>query len=171
MMGGLNMGKNARVILMGFAFFALGSLGVATAVTTNDRPEVYTAPGSAVQRTVNGETQTGVVESVTEDGQVKRVIRWRTKEGEILTETVEGPSHYRTLAGEEIFVPGPTSTVHQTNTVHDTHTVHDPGETVTLPGETVTLPGETVTETVTLPAETVTVTVTVPGDQGTAGAP
>jgi len=170
-MGGMNMGKNARVILVGLAFFALGSLGVATAVTTNDLPDVYTAPGSTVERTVNGETQTGVVESVTEDGKVKRVIRWRTREGEIVTETVEGPTRYRTLAGAEIFVPGPTSTVHQTNTVHDTHTVHDPGETVTLPGETVMLPGETVTETVTLPIETVTVTVTVPGDPGTAEAP
>ena len=93
------------------------------------------------------ETQTGVVESVTKDGEVKRVIRWRTKEGEIVTQTVEGPTRYRTLAGEEIFVPGPTTTV------HDTRTVHDPGETVTLPGETVT------------------VTVTVTGDPGTAGAP
>jgi len=154
MMEGMNMGNNAKVILMGLAFFALGSLGVATAVTTNDRPDVYTAPGSTVQRTVNGETQTGVVESVTEDGKVKRVIRWRTREGAIVTETVEGPIRYRTLAGAEIFVPGPTTTVHHTNTVHDTHTVHDPGETVTLPGETVTLPGETVTETVTIPTET-----------------
>lgn len=148
------MGNNAKVILVGLAFFALGSLGVATAVTTNDRPDVYTAPGSTVQRTVDGETQAGVVESVTADGEVKRVIRWRTKEGEIVTETVEGPTRYRTLAGEEIFVPGPTKTV------HDTHTIHDPGETVTLPGATVTLPGETVT-----------VTVTVTGDTGTAGAP
>jgi archaellum component FlaF (FlaF/FlaG flagellin family) len=160
MMEGMNMGNNAKVILMGLAFFALGSLGVATAVTTNDRPDIYTAPGSTVQRTVNGETQTGVVESVTEDGEVRRVIRWRTKEGETVTETVEGPTRYRTLGGEEILVPGPTTTVHQTNTVRDTHTVHDPGETVTLPGETVTLPGETVT-----------VTVTVTGDPGTAGAP
>jgi hypothetical protein len=91
---------------------------------------------------VDGEIQTGVVESATEDGDVKRVIRWRTKEGKIATETVQGP----------------------TRTVHDTHTIHDPGETVTLPGETVT-------ETATLPAETVTVTVTVTGDTGTAGAP
>lgn len=142
------MGNNAKVILVGLAFFALGSLGVATAVTTNDRPDVSPAPGSTVQRTVNGKTQTGVVESVTEDGEVKRVIRWRTKESEIVTQTVEGPTRYRTLAGEEIFVPGPTTTVHHTNTVHD------PGETVTLPGETVTLPGETVTETVTIPTET-----------------
>ena len=146
------MRKNAKVILVGLAFFALGSLGVATAVTTNDLPDASTAPGSTVQRTVNGETQTGVVESVTEGGKAKRVIHWRTKQGEIVTDTVEGPTRYRTLAGEEIFVPGPTTTV------HDTHAVHDPGETVTLPGETVTLPGETVTETVTLPTETVTVT-------------
>lgn len=135
------MGKNARVILVGLALFALGSLGVATAVTTNDLPDVSTA-GPTVQRIVDGEIQTGVVESATEDGDVKRVIRWRTKEGKIATETVQGP----------------------TRTVHDTHTIHDPGETVTLPGETVT-------ETATLPAETVTVTVTVTGDPGTAGAP
>ena len=112
------MGNNAKIILVGLAFFALGSLGVATAVTTNDRPDVYTAPGSTVQRTVNGETQTGVVESVTEDGEVKRVIRWRNKEGASVTETVEGPTRYRTLAGEEIVVPGPTTTVHHT---YDTH--------------------------------------------------
>jgi len=159
------MGKNARVILMGLALFALGSLGVATAVTTNDLPDA-SAPGSTVQRTLNGETQSGVVETVTEDGEVKRVIRWRTKDGEIVTDTVAGPTRYRTVAGEEIFLQGPT--VHDTHTVHETHTVHDPGETVTLPGETVTLPGETVTETVTLPADTVTVTVI--GDPGTAGA-
>ena len=160
----MNMGKKARVSLVGLGLLALGSLGVATAVTTNDLPDLSTAaPRSAVQQTVNGETQTGVVETVTKDGEVKRVIRWRTKKGEIVIETVEGPTRYQTLAGAAIFVPGPTSTVHQTNTVHD------PGETVTLPGETVTLPGETVTETVTLPTETVT--VTVPGDPGTAGAP
>jgi hypothetical protein len=157
--------NKAKVILVGLAFFALGSLGLATAVTTNDLPEASTASGSTVQRTVKGETQTGVVESVTEDGEVRRVIRWRTKEGELVTETVEGPTRYRTLTGEKIFVRGPT------RTVHDTHTIHDPGETVTLPGETVTLPGETVTETVTLPAETATVTVTVTGDPGTAGGP
>ena len=153
----MNMDKNARVVLMGLALFALGSLGVATAVTTNDLPDVSTA-GSTVQRIVGGEIQTGVVESATEEGDVKRVIRWRTKEGKIATETVSGPTRYRTRAGEEIFVPGPTRTVHETHTVH-------------APGETVTLPGETVTETTTLPTETVTVTVTVTGDPGTAGAP
>ena len=101
------MGNNAKIILVGLAFFALGSLGVATAVTTNDRPDVYTAPGSTVQRTVNGETQTGVVESVTEDGEVKRVIRWRNKEGASVTGDRGGSNPLPDAGGRRNRCPGP----------------------------------------------------------------
>ena len=91
--------------------------------------------GTTVLRSQNGETQTGVVETVTLDGEIRRVIRWRTKEGTVTERTV-GPVRYRTVAS-----PGQT-------------------RTTTLPGQTITLssPGETVTQT---SIETVTETNTV----------
>ena len=84
----------------------------------------------------DGETQTGVVETIALDGKTRRVIRWRTKEGTV-TRRAAGPTRYRTVVTTS---PGQT-------------------RTTTLPGETVTvtLPGETVTQTNT---ETVTETVT-----------
>lgn len=91
--------------------------------------------GTSVLRSQNGETQTGVVETVTLDGETTRVIRWRTKKGTV-TEKTRGPTRYRTVATTS---PGQT-------------------RTTTLPGQTVTvkLPGETVTET-----NTVTIIETV----------
>jgi hypothetical protein len=95
------------------------------------------AIGTTVLRSQNGETQIGVVETVTQGGEIRRVIRWRTKEGTV-TQTATGPTRYRTVATTS---PGQT-------------------RTTTLPGQTVTvtLPGETVTQTNT---ETVTETNTV----------
>jgi hypothetical protein len=102
--------------------------------------------GSTVLRSQNGETQTGVLETVTLDGEVSRVIRWRTKEGTV-TQRTAGPTQYRTVA---------------TTSPGQTRTTMLPGQTVTvtLPGETVTQTNtETVTETNTV---TVTETVTEP---------
>ena len=105
-------------------------------------------------RTQNGSVQTGEVATVTEDGKVRRVIRWRTKEGKVITNTVTGPTSYRTASGQRVFVPGPTSTVNQTRTVTT------PGTTVT---ETVTV-HDTVTEVQAVTeVQTVTETVTEKG--------
>jgi hypothetical protein len=128
-----------RTVLVAAAMVWLALLGLTVGKTVGSgdaAAQDATAPGTTVLRSQNGETQTGVVETVTLEGQVKRVIRWRTKEGTV-TRRAAGPTRYRTVVTTS---PGQT-------------------RTTTLPGETVTvtLPGETVTQTNT---ETVTETVT-----------
>ena len=106
------------------------ALGVLAArILTEDDAQ---ARGPTVLRTDNGVTETGVVETMTIDGAVRRVIHWRTREDSTITQTVDGPMQLRTIQGK------PT-----------------PGSTFTLPGETVTV---TVPNTVT---EVTTVTETV----------
>ena len=116
---------------------ALGLLA-ARILTSNDAQ----ARGPTVLRTHDGVTETGVLETVTVDGAIRRVVKWRTHEGTV-TQTVEGLTQLRTIQGPPVRVAGPTETVVRT---------------VTLPGSTVTLPGETVQNTVT---EVHTVTETV----------
>ena len=70
-----------------------GSLGVVAAVAWS--PEGSVAEG-AVERVRHGVTETGRVEVVTTEGQVHRVIRWRTKRSGIETQSVEGPLRLRT---------------------------------------------------------------------------
>ncbi len=127
-----------------------GGVVVAEGMSSQD---AYSVPAGAqqIKREVNGQTQTGYIETVTVDGKVKRLIHWRTRAGDTVVETVTGPTHYQTLAGDLVTIPGPTQTV-----VH-TQTTTTPGQTVTTPGQTITTPGETVTNTVT---ETVNNTVT-----------
>jgi hypothetical protein len=139
-----------RIVLTGAALVWAVVLGVLAArlVTSGDAE----ARGPTVLRTHDGVTETGVVETVTIDGKVRRVIHWRTREGAV-TQTVEGPMELRTIQGSPVRVAGPVSTV--------MHTVTTPGSTVTLPGETVqntVTEVNTVTETV---QNTVTETVTV----------
>jgi hypothetical protein len=129
-----------RTVLVLAAMVWLAILGVIAgrAVGGGDAAaEDAAVGGTTVLRSQNGETQTGVVETVTLGGETSRVIRWRTKEGTV-TEKTRGPTRYRTVATTS---PGQT-------------------RTATLPGQTVTvkLPGETVTQTNT---ETVTETNTV----------
>jgi hypothetical protein len=100
------------------------------------------------------------VETVTSNGVVKRVIRWRTRTGELQTQTIEGPTRLVRVNGQPIYVPGPS----HTSTVFGTTTL--PGGTVVITGPGVTsvetLPGETVHDTVTeTVAETVHETDTV----------
>jgi hypothetical protein len=134
-----------RIVLAAAALVWAVVLGVLAArlVTGGDAQ----ASGPTVLRTKDGVTETGVVETVTIDGAVRRVIHWRTRDGTV-TQTVEGPLQLRTIQGSPVEVLGPTATI--------VHTVTTPGFTVTLPGETVT---ETVQDTVT-EANTVTETVT-----------
>jgi hypothetical protein len=123
---------------------ALGLLA-ARILTSHDSQ----ASQATVVRTHAGVTETGVLETVTVDGAIKRVVKWRTREGTV-TQTIESPMQFRTLQGDPVRVAGPTETVDgPTKTVV---------RTVTLPGSTVTLPGETVQNTVT---EVNTVTETV----------
>ena len=129
-----------KIVLVFAAMVWLAILGVIAgrAVGGGDAAaEDAAVGGTTVLRSQNGETQTGVVQTVTLDGEIRRVIRWRTKKGTV-TEETRGPTRYRTVATTS---PGQT-------------------RTTTLPGHTVTvkLPGETVTQTNT---ETVTDTSTV----------
>ena len=159
--------RGEKRLIFTFLLIACASFGAfgAFALTSHDDAQ---ASEPLLLRTQNGSVQTGEVSTVTVDGKVKRVIRWRTKEGEVISETVTGPTSYRTAAGEQVFVAGPTSTVNhmstlpgQTQTVNQTRTVTTPGATVTLPAETMTV-HDTVTEVQTVTAVQ-TVTETGPG--------
>lgn len=136
-----------RTVLFAAAMVWLALLGLTAGKTVGGgdaAAEDAAVAGTTVLRSQNGETQTGVVETVTQDGEIRRVIRWRTKEGTV-TQTATGPTRYRTVATTS---PGQT-------------------RTTTLPGQTVTvkLPGETVTQTNT-ETETVTVIETVTEEHG-----
>lgn len=128
-----------RTVLVVAAMVWLALLGLIVGKTVGSgaaAAEDAAVGGTTVLRSENGETQTGVVETVTLDGEIRRVTRWRTKEGTV-TEKTAGPTRYRTVVTTS---PGQT-------------------RTTTLPGQTVTvtLPGETVTETSTVTIiETVT---------------
>ena len=161
------------VLLIACATF--GAFG-AFAITRHDDAQ---ASEPLLIRTEDGYVQTGEVSTITVDGKVKRVIHWRTRQGKLITETVTGPTSYRTAAGARVFVPGPTATVVNTMTlpgqiINHMTTVTGPGATVTLPPDTVTVHDtvtdvrtvtdiQTVTETQTQTVtETVTETVPLP---------
>lgn len=105
-----------------------------------------------VQRVHNGVTETGEVETVTTPTSIKRVIRWRTRQGKIVTETIHGPLRVTTLNGQTFYLAGPTQTRLGTTTLPSGTVV------VTTPGATLI---QTVVETQTLPAVTETVRDTV----------
>src|SRR5678816_2249188 len=127
-----------KVIVLIVGLLVCGSLGVVAAVAWS--PEGSVAEG-AVERVRHGVTETGRVEIVTMEGQVHRVIRWRTKRSGIETQTVEGPLRLRTRGSVYFATPPegpvssglrsmrlltlPTTTVIQTvtETVQDTTTV------------------------------------------------
>ena len=120
-----------------------------------------------MERVRHGVTETGRVEVVTTEGQVHRVIRWRTKRSGIETQTVEGPLRLRTRGGVYFATPpeGPVSS--------GLRSMRLPGGILTLPTTTVI---QTVTETVqdtTTVVETVTETVedTVTTETGTPPSP
>ena len=152
--------EKTSAVVAALLWLALGGSLVGTRLSPDAN-----AGNATVLRTTNGVAETGVVETKTVGGEVRRVIRWRTKDG-TLTETVTGPMELRTAQGDPIFLAGPTSTeMHSVTTPGATQTVRAAGSTVTLPGQTVTTTEtvhdtetETVQDTVT---ETVVVTETV----------
>ena len=149
-----------KVIVLIVGLLVCGSLGVVAAVAWS--PEGSVAEG-AVERVRHGVTETGRVEVVTTEGQVHRVIRWRTKRSGIETQTVEGPLRLRTRGSVYFATPpeGPVSSGLRSMRL------------LTLPTTTVI---QTVTETVqntTTVIETVTETVedTVTTETGTPPSP
>ena len=153
-----------KVIVLTVGFLVCGSLGVVAAVAWS--PEGSVAEG-AVERVRHGVTETGRVEVVTTEGQVHRVIRWRTTRSGIETQTVEGPLRLRTRGSVYFATPpeGPVSS--------GLRSMRLPGGILTLPTTTVI---QTVTETVqdtTTVIETVTETVedTVTTETGTPTSP
>jgi hypothetical protein len=174
-LNGHRRGRLLRPLALGLVLALTGALGlgVALGLTPGD-----TDSGTLVKRVRNGVTETGYVETETVNGLVSRVIRWRTKEGETLTETVRGPLRLQRVEGGTLLVAGPAR-VRTTMLPGGTRTTRLPGQTTTLPGETVVRTDtvtdtvrevvtetvrDTVTEVVTVteiqPAETVTVVVT-----------
>ena len=155
--------RNLRPLVLVLILGVSGAvgLGVALALAPDE------GPGDLVTRVRNGVTETGEVETANVGGVVRHVIRWRTKEGESLTETVRGPVRLQRVEGGTVLVPGPTA-VRTTTLPGETKTTTLPGQTLVgtvTQTDTVT---ETVRDTVTdvvtvterLPAETVTVVVT-----------
>ena len=149
-----------KVIVLIIGLLVCGLLGVVAAVAWS--PEGSVAEG-AVERVRHGVTETGRVEVVTTEGQVHRVIRWRTKRSGIETQTVEGPLRLRTRGSVYFATPpeGPVSSGLRSMRL------------LTLPTTTVI---QTVTETVqdtTTVIETVTETVedTVTTETGTPTSP
>jgi hypothetical protein len=141
-----------------------GGLGLLVAVVFV--PDVGSS--TLVQRVHNGVTETGEVQTVTTPTGIKRVIRWRTRKGKIISETVRGPLRVTTLNGQTFYLAGPTQTRLGTTTLPSgTVLVTTPGvtsiqtvvETQTLPAVTETV-RDTVTEVVTI-HDTVTVVETV----------
>ena len=134
-----------RFALLAAIIGLCGALGLLVAIFV-----VPDEGGSALVRRVhNGVTETGRIETVTTPTGVKRVIRWRTRKGKIVTETVRGPLRVKTLNGQTFYVAGPSQTVFGTTT---------------LPGGTVVVTGPGVTSIATLPVtvvETLPVTETV----------
>jgi hypothetical protein len=153
-----------KVIVLIVGLLVCGLLGVVAAVAWS--PEGSVDEG-AVERVRHGVTETGRVEVVTTEGQVHRVIRWRTKRSGIETQTVEGPLRLRTRGSVYFATPpeGPVSS--------GLRSMRLPGGILTLPTTTVI---QTVTETVqdtTTVIETVTETVedTVTTETGTPTSP
>jgi hypothetical protein len=153
MIGG-DMSMEKKVVILA-ALVWCAALGVLTAKWVTGEAK---AEDAIVLRTTNGVTQTGVVDTVTVGGEVHRVIRWKTKEGDTVTQRVTGPTRLRTVEGDPIYVAGPTRVRSITTPgATSTHIVQGPTRTVTLPAETVTnTVHDTVTETV---HDTVTETV------------
>ena len=153
-----------KVIVLIVGLLVCGSLGVVAALAWS--PEGSVAEG-AVERVRHGVTETGRVEVVTTEGQVHRVIRWKTKRSGIETQTVKGPLRVRTRGSVYFATPpeGPVSS--------GLRLMRLPEGILTLPTTTVI---QTVTETVqdtTTVVETVTETVedTVTTETGTPPSP
>jgi hypothetical protein len=146
--------RRVKLMALLIGLFACGALGVVAAVAWS--PDARVTEG-AVERVRNGVTETGHVEPVTTDGQVSRVIRWKTKQDGVVTETLEGPLRLRTR-GSTYFARPSAMPVRP-----NLHSMRLPGGIMTLPTTTVI---QTVTETV---PDTTTVfeTVTVTTENGT----
>ena len=136
----------------------------------------------AIRTNAQGQTETGEVVTETRDGRVRKLIRWRSRNGQTVTTRLAGRTKTIKDGGETVTVEGghvailrrgdtvtrsqtvtrgqtvtKGETVGQTDTVHDTVTVRGPTRTETVQGPTRT---ETVGATVIAPPETVTRVVT-----------
>jgi hypothetical protein len=131
-------------------FLVLGvalSLGVFAALAaTRGFSDPTAADSRVVVRSEAGEV---VTQTITQNGKIRRVVRYRTKAGGV---------SYRTLPGGERRVLLPGQTVHETRTDVATQTsVRTVTDVVTVVNTVVEIQPVTVTETV---RETVTETVT-----------
>src|SRR5215216_3504112 len=100
--------RKLKLMVLVVGLLVCGGLGVVAAVAWS--PVGSVAEG-AVERVRHGVTETGRVEVVTTEGQVHRVIRWKTKQDGIETQTVEGPLRLRTRRSVYFATPpeGPVS--------------------------------------------------------------
>lgn len=149
------LGRSADGIIVVPLLGVVLVLGVftATAATgrSSDRQDSAGAPASTTGDISSGEV---VTETIRSNGKTLRIIRYRTKPGRVVLETISGrsvtlPGNLVTLPGGIVTLPGETKTV-----------VHTHVQTQTVTNTVTTQQIVTVTET--QPGTTVVVTETVP---------
>jgi len=151
--------RRVKIMVLVVGLLVCGALGVVAAVAWS--PETSVTEG-VVERVRHGVTETGHVEAVTTAGQVRRVIRWKTTQDGIETQTVQGPLRLR-IRGSSYFARPSEAPVSPSP-----HSTGLPGAVMTLPATTVI---QTVTETVPDTTTVIeTVTVTTEADSTEAGA-
>jgi hypothetical protein len=151
------LGRSADGIIVVPLLAIVLVLGIfaATAATSrsSDKANYAVAPTG-----MTGDVSTGevVTQTITRDGETLRIVRYRTKPGRVVLETISGrsvtlPGSSVTLSGGNVTLPGETKTV-----------VHTHVQTQTVTNTVTTEQIITVTET--QPGPTVIVTETVPGE-------
>jgi hypothetical protein len=155
------LGRSADGIIVLPLLGAVLVLGVFTATAAtrgSSSPETGSNLAAAITTgDLSGDVSSGevVTETITRKGKTLRVIRYRTKPGRVVLETVSGRSV--TLPGNSVTVPGASVTLPgHTKTVVET-------ETRT---RTVTVPTVTTVTVISTTTETVPATTTEPPPQG-----
>src|ERR1043165_8279803 len=130
--------RKAKLLVLVVGLLVCGGLGVVAAVAWS--PEASVTEG-AVERVRHGVTETGHVEVVTTEGQVRRVIRWEEEAG----------------GNRDTNPPGAAAAADTRQHVSRNPAARPPGlqpmspglHPMRLPGGAMTLPATTVLQTVT----------------------
>jgi hypothetical protein len=103
-------------------------LGVFAATAATNASSTTPRSGSAPPASGTDATSDEVVtETITRKGKTLRIIRYKTKPGRVVVDTVSGrsvtiPGRSVTVRGSAVTLPGDTRTVHETRTVRETVT-------------------------------------------------
>jgi hypothetical protein len=158
------LGRSADGIIVLPLLGAVLVLGVFTATAAtrgSSSPDTGSNLAAAITTgDLSGDVSSGsgevVTETITRKGKTVRVVRYRTKPGRVVLETVSGrsvtlPGNSVTVPGASVTSPGHTKTVVETETETRTRTVTDTVTTQEIVTVTETQPGTTVVVTTTVP--------------------